>query len=235
MFSLFVDFAKPACGSLPSLSDRAPIHDILRAVQGVRKGLTMVPTVAMDRYHAPVTGPVLAIQLYFDCLADAEAAIAQGSPLTRLVADRLPELEGADASHQIMLVRPCPVRSSGSSASHVGCAFAVHYSGEPEDMNEWLTHYMAHHVPVMAMLPQVRELEVYTRVDWISASPWRRVDHFQRNKVVFDTPPLLESALNSPVRDRLKADFDLFPPFTGQSVHVPMEYEQIVFQAASSG
>jgi hypothetical protein len=44
----------------------------------------------------------------------------------------------------------------------------------------------------------------------------------QRNKVVFDSPAALTSALNSPVRHDMRASFGRFPPFTGPITHFPM-------------
>jgi hypothetical protein len=52
----------------------------------------------------------------------------------------------------------------------------------------------------MARFPGIRQIEIYTRLDWLGALPWRRVDYMQRNKVVFDSPAALKAALNSPVR-----------------------------------
>jgi hypothetical protein len=44
----------------------------------------------------------------------------------------------------------------------------------------------------------------------------------QRNKVVFDDVASLDAALASPVRARMKADFDSFPPYSGTTPHYPM-------------
>ena len=44
----------------------------------------------------------------------------------------------------------------------------------------------------------------------------------QRNKVVFDDPLALLAALASPVRARMKRDFDRFPTYSGSTPHYPM-------------
>ena len=49
-----------------------------------------------------------------------------------------------------------------------------------------------------------------------------RVQHMQRNKVVFDSAAALATALNSPVRHEMRAAFGRFPPFTGPITHFPM-------------
>jgi hypothetical protein len=74
----------------------------------------------------------------------------------------------------------------------------------------------------MKRFPGIRELEIYTRLDWCGFLPWRRVDYMQRNKVVFDDAASLNAALNSPVRDEMRIDFKQFPPFTGGNTHYPM-------------
>jgi hypothetical protein len=74
----------------------------------------------------------------------------------------------------------------------------------------------------MTQLPGLRELEVYTRLDWISALPFRRVNFFQRNKVAFDSEAALTSALHSPVRQKMREDYRAFPPFTGGNTHYAM-------------
>ncbi|MBV9539557.1 MAG: hypothetical protein JOY70_11535, partial [Acidisphaera sp.] len=55
-----------------------------------------------------------------------------------------------------------------------------------------------------------------------SALPAIRGAAFQRNKVVFDDAKSLEAALNSPVRDEMRADFHRFPPFEGRNTHYAM-------------
>ena len=74
----------------------------------------------------------------------------------------------------------------------------------------------------MTRFPGIRRVEVCTRIDWCGALPWTRVDHMQRNKVVFDDAAALTAALNSPVRHEMRADFADFLPFTGPVSHFPM-------------
>jgi hypothetical protein len=74
----------------------------------------------------------------------------------------------------------------------------------------------------MRTFPQVRQIEIYTRIDWIDRLPSRRAEHMQRNKIVFDNPKALEHALKSEVIKRMRADFDRFPPFSGGNKHYPM-------------
>ena len=104
----------------------------------------------------------------------------------------------------------------------------VAYEGEADDLNAWLSHYIAHHPPIMARFPGIRAIEVCTRIDWCSAVPWTRVHHMQRNSVAFDDAAALDAALHSPVRDEMRADFHTFPPFSGRTSHYPMATQTVI-------
>jgi uncharacterized protein (TIGR02118 family) len=95
----------------------------------------------------------------------------------------------------------------------------VAYEGPAEKMEAWLAHYLDRHVPLMTRLPAVREVEVYTRLDWRTSLPWRQVDYMQRNKVVFDDADALTAALSSPIRREMRACYESFPPFSGATPH----------------
>jgi len=49
----------------------------------------------------------------------------------------------------------------------------------------------------------------------------------QRNKVVFDSAEALTAALNSPVRDEMRADYKQFPSFSGENAHFAMATREI--------
>jgi hypothetical protein len=123
-----------------------------------------------------------------------------------------------------MLTRVFPVPDARfrTADGALPCTYLVDYPGEADDPNQWLAHYIAHHPPIMARFPGIREIEIYTRIDWCGCLPWQRVDHLQRNKVVFDSPADLTTALNSPVRHEMRADFNRFPPYRGGNTHYPM-------------
>ena len=74
-------------------------------------------------------------------------------------------------------------------------------------MGAWLAHYLENHTRIMATFPGIREVEVCSRIDWCGALPWPRVDHMQRNKVVFDDGDALKAAMTSPVMQDMRADF----------------------------
>jgi uncharacterized protein (TIGR02118 family) len=194
------------------------IAALVRATPGLTAARLYTPERAHDPYLHDGAPPPLALQLYLVDIAALEAALGAGGHLQALAA-LLPR-----ATHQAMLARdfrvPDPV--SRTPAGALPCTYLVHYPGPAEDLNAWLTHYIAHHPPIMARFPGIREIEICTRLDWCDAMKWPRADAMQRNKVVFDSAEALTAALNSPVRHEMRADFAKFPPYRGGNLHYPM-------------
>jgi hypothetical protein len=75
----------------------------------------------------------------------------------------------------------------------------------------------------MVRFPNIREAEIFTRVDSPNTLGVGCVDLMQRNKVVFDSPSALNDALSSDVRHEMREDGRRFPPFSGGSSHYAVE------------
>jgi hypothetical protein len=230
MFSHFLTFIDPDPGARLDNSDRASLMTLLRGIPNLARAHLLSPAVARDRYFDDGSPPMLTIQLYFERLETLEAAAGPGGALPAIARAMPPSLRRATGSHQVMWTRPFPTLQAPTvqPESRRSCAFLVHYPGEAQDLNAWLSHYLRHHPQIMFHFPGIREIEIHTRVDWIDALPWQRVHYFQRNKIVFDSPAALEQALHAPTREQMKADRAGFPPFSGGNVHYPMECETIV-------
>jgi uncharacterized protein (TIGR02118 family) len=221
VFSYFVTFIDADPQALLSADDRAALTRLVRRIPGLVCAQLLSPAAARDPYIDDGPAPMLTLQLYFERLEALEAAagtLAAGIP---------PGLARAQVFHQAMWTRFFPVPEPIDTPRH-SCSFLVHYPGEPESLNEWLRYYMSHHVPLMCRFHGVRAVEVYTRVDWVDVLPWRRVHHFQRNKIVFDSAAALERALHSPVREQMKADRASFPAFSGGNAHYALATQTIV-------
>ena len=188
-------------------------------VPGLANGLVFTPATTSDPYLDDGRPPVLALQLDFSTIEPLEAALARDGALHGL-APLLPA--DAEVEEQAMLARGFPVAGAGRPGERA-CTYLVTYEGAPEDPNAWHTYYIAHHPPIMARFPGIREIAIFTRLDWCSAFPARRGEAFQRNKVVFDDQVALTAALNSPVRHEMRADFKNFPNFAGANTHYPMD------------
>lgn len=218
---LFLSFraaAEPI--AIPS-DEVARVHDLVAGLPGLRRALVHLAAArADDPYLDDGTPPALVLQLYFADLPALEAACARDGALQALAdAARFPRLAACEAVQQAMLVREFAVADPRIRAEDAYCTYLVAYEGEAEDLNRWLDHYLAHHTVCMARFPDIRELEVYTRLDWVSFLPFRRVAFMQRNKVAFDSLAALSAALQSPVRHEMRADYQSFPPFTGTVPH----------------
>lgn len=99
-------------------------------------------------------------------------------------------------------------------------SLVVHYYGPVDDAASFAVHYVAHHPPILARLPGVREVLCYVPVG--PALPgWPADPTVIRNEVRFDSMDALLQALASPVLAELRADSQAFPPF-GRSTHYPM-------------
>jgi hypothetical protein len=225
---LFLSFRTGA--NAPVDAELARLDEVLRATPGLDKALVHGSTQASDPqasdpYVKDGAPPQLVLQLYFAELPKLEGALAHNGPLAVLMSrQQFPALADADVTQQAMVVRafavPEPALRNASGTPY--CTYLVSYEGEAEDLNAWHAHYLAKHTVHMACFPGIRELEVYTRLDWVSVLPWPRVNFMQRNKVAFDSPEALTQALHSPVRHEMRADYKTFPAFTGPTNHFAM-------------
>jgi hypothetical protein len=209
----------------PDAGEMARLDGLLRATPRLLKALVHTPERATDPYLDDGPPPQLVLQLYFAELPDLEAALARDGHLGALLSrDAYPQLADADVTQQAMLVRTfaVPEPTFGTAPGAPFCTYLVAYEGEAEDLNAWHGHYFANHTKHMARFPGIRELEIYTRLDWMSSLPCSCVSFMQRNKVVFDSADALTQALNSPIRHELRACFKTFPPFTGAITHHAM-------------
>ena len=226
-FCYLLSFENASPEARLSVSDKAGIASLVAATPALTHAEMHTPAVATDIYTADGPSPQLALQLYFDDLLELEAAISAKGHLLAL-ADRSawPSLAGATATQQAMYARHFEIAGAGRPTGP-RCSFLVHYPGPAEDFNVWLKHYVASHPPIMRRFPNIRQIEVLSRVDWIDAMPFARVSHMQRNRVVFDSPAALTAALQSPVRHEMRQDYQRFPPFDGGSFHFPALTETI--------
>jgi hypothetical protein len=220
---MFTWFATFMGAGEPGAAELAGLEGLLSGIGGLRKALIYTPSVTSDPYLDDGRPPSLVVQLYFPDIAAMEAALAVAGPLQAL-GGLLPSQAGAAVAQQAFVSRTYPVPDARfrTPAGELPCTYLVAYEGTADDLNVWLDHYIHHHPPIMAKFPDIRQIEIYTRLDWCGFLPWPRVDHMQRNKVVFDTQSALTAALNSPVRHEMRADFHNFPVFTGANTHYPM-------------
>lgn len=209
----------------PRSAGPAPLAEFtqrLADVPGATRAVVHVPADASDPYLKDEGPPSAVVQITFGDLGALEAASAADGALQAITDRRsFAWIGDAEITQQAMVVRAHRVPDPTPAAAPA-CTYLVAYEGTPQDYDAWLGHYHAHHVPLMLRLPGLRALEIYTRLDWISALPARRENAVQRNQVVFDSPAALTDALNSPIRHEMRRDFEASPPFDGHNTHFPM-------------
>ena len=226
MISLFMTFSDPAAERQIQSDDLAAVAALVGSIPNLTEGLLFTPLEQQvdHPYKADGSGPVFGLQLRFPDLFACEAALDRGGIPARIATGAgLTSLAGLEITHQVMVTRSFPVDvDKHPGGTSTPCSYLVHYPGPAEDLNAWHLHYLGHHPSIMRTFPEVRQIEIYTCVDWVDRLPSRRVEYMQRNKLVFDSPEALSRALTSNVIKRMRADFVQFPPFKGGNKHFPM-------------
>jgi uncharacterized protein (TIGR02118 family) len=220
---LFLIATERATTDVAQTVDLQAIHSITATMPGLKRAVVHTPVEggANDPYLHAEAPPRCTLQLYFGSIDGLENVLREGGNAHALL--NLTGLKECDLTQQVMAVRRFPVPDPGSQpANDPRCTYMVSYEGPAEDLNAWLGHYIDSHPPIMARFPGIREIEIYTRMDYRGTLPVARSNAMQRNKVVFDSPGALNAALASPVRHEMRADFKNFPPFSGANLHFPM-------------
>lgn len=226
MISFFMTFSDPAGEGRISSDDLAAAASMIGTVPQMTEGLlfTQLEHPVEHPYKADGAGPAFAVQLRFPDLFSCEAALDRGGVVADLAAGGgLPSLRGLNVTHQAMVTRSFPVDAPAHpKGTQNPCSYLVHYPGPADDLNAWHLHYLEHHPKIMRTFPNVRQVEIYSGIDWVDRLPSQREAHMQRNKLVFDSPDALSHALTSDVIKRMRADFVQFPPYAGGNKHFPM-------------
>src|SRR3990170_1184765 len=187
LFSYFIVYHRGTSrGAGVGDADKARFVEIVGATPRLRKALVYTPEAASDPYVQGEAPPLLAAQLYFADIADLEAALAPTGHLQALAAPGvLPSLAGAVVAQQAMLTRTVPVPDPvfRTAPGKLPCSYLVAYPGPAEDLNRWLSFYVASHPVPMAKLPGIREIEILTRIDWCGFLAFPRASDMLRNKV----------------------------------------------------
>ncbi|MBI3704457.1 MAG: EthD family reductase [Rhizobiales bacterium] len=107
-------------------------------------------------------------------------------------------------------------------------SYSVRYHRPAEDEARFVDFYLASHPPLLARLPNVRNVICYLPVQGIDPAGLPSADYMLGNEVVFDSIEAFNAAMASEARRQLRADFSRFPRFTGRNTHHPMERTRIV-------
>lgn len=225
--SFFVTgFNRQKPGARLSATQRDDLGAALGGLAGLARCEIGVPA-EVQTYHGDTPVPVLALRLDFPTLPELERQLGEGGGVSALAASPLWRSLPQDEVSQQAMLRRSYLDQLALGGVETGCDYLVHYPGPAEDFNLWLRHYLGHHAPIMTTFPKVRAVDVYTRLDWCDALPWRREAHMQRNRIALDSVQDLVAALGSPVREHMRQDHERFPPYGGGSRHYPMHVTRL--------
>lgn len=211
------------------------LGQLVRNCPGLLAGHILTPAVASDPHYPDASGsPTLILQLEFPNITTLESHLRPSGHLGCLVQSNfLPNLRGSRVGQQAMLKRSYAVPSPNQRSIEGGISYWVEYSGPAEDENAWHKHYVDHHPQLLAQLPGIRCIEIYTPVVMICGLPLNVRPSMQRNKTVFDSVDAMRAAMQSPARDALRQDFQQFPAWQGTALHFP--FNTITYLGNTSG
>jgi len=187
------------------------------------------PASASDPLLGDEVPPLLVAQLRFATLARAERALA--SAAVSRAHDEFQDVPVSNWHADIEVMRGQVYPEAGEAkgdTTTVPVTYLVEYQRPADDEAVFIEYYCANHPPIMAELPEIRRLEIYTPVDWSNPLALDRADHMLMCDVSFNDVDALTAALHSDVRHRLREDYDTFPPFTGRVGHYPMRRVRVM-------
>jgi hypothetical protein len=202
--------AVPAWTALPGLT----AVDLYQSVRGNTH----------DPFNSDGPGPLLIAMLQFPTQQKLEAGLADPR-FKQSVATR-PGLTTTGTSFERRFYpvagapNPGPLRAPFS--------YVVRYHQPAENVEEFVSHYIADHPPILGKLPEIRSVLCYLPIEQTAAAVLPPADYMVGNEVVFDTPEAFNAAMASPVRFDLRAHFRNFPKFTGKNTHFPMMRRQML-------
>jgi uncharacterized protein (TIGR02118 family) len=101
-------------------------------------------------------------------------------------------------------------------------SYVVRYHRPAEDERAFVAHYLADHPALLSRLPNIRAVLCYLPIDWQDPNALTSADYMLGNEVAFDSIEHFNAAMQSPVRQEMRAHYRKFPPFSGRNTHYPM-------------
>ena len=105
-------------------------------------------------------------------------------------------------------------------------SYFVRYDIDSPRIDEFISYYREHHVPVLARWPGMKRVVLHTRLDWQDPSPVNRGRSVLLAQMEFESAQALNAALASEGRAEARRDFARFPPFEGTVTHQAMQSDE---------
>jgi uncharacterized protein (TIGR02118 family) len=202
--------------------------ELVKRLPGVKSLLVMTRRAYDDPFLKDESGPLLVTHVVFDDLAALErAALSDERLAARADVANFPPFEGT-VSYQAMrdeyyAPNPAPLARPRAPA----CYFVL-YHRPAEDEAAFVDFYRRSHPPLLADLPGIREVGVFTPLDWRDRPFVARSDLMLANLIAFDSEAAFQTALASPARRKVRRDVEQFPRYTGKCAHTAMTRRCIV-------
>jgi hypothetical protein len=184
------------------------------------------PLSVEDPYLGCESGKLLVVQADFTKPAGLEAALANAAVADALAA--MPRNGDFQVTTEAFRVRHFPLLDGSSPPRRAPVSFVVRYYFPVAKAQAFRDHYCAHHPPIMARFPRIRNILCYSPVDWRDVNRLMPANSFLGNEIVFDSIEDLNAAMASQVRHELRADYHHFPPHEGATSHHAM-YRRVLF------
>lgn len=104
--------------------------------------------------------------------------------------------------------------------------YVVRYHGSRQEAASFANHYERTHPPLLARLPRIRAIECYRPIVALRALHCEPADYLVGNEVEFDSAEDFNTAMASPARAALRADFDALPRVFRNNTHFAMRRER---------
>jgi uncharacterized protein (TIGR02118 family) len=196
--------------------------ELVKAFPGLRSLAVMTPLAYDDPHLGSEAGPFLVAHMTFDDIASLErAAMSDERLAARADVANFPPFEGR-ATYQAMRDEYRALGAAPATRSRASICYFVQYRRPADDEAAFVDFYRRSHVPLLAEFPGIRELAVFTPVDWRDRPFVTRADLLLANLTAFDSEADFRAALASDARRRVREDFARFPRFTGRCFHTAM-------------
>lgn len=179
--------------------------------------LLHTPSTTEDKYTKDGVSPYSIIELHTEDLHTLEKNIP-------LIKNMLAAINiNVEPIIQVMLAREFDTQTGSGSSLKNMFSYFVEYAGKTDSDTAWTNHYIKNHAAIMTRMPKIEAIFVYTAVMWLYPDQTQRFESLLCNRVSFPVQSDLESALNSPIRDELREDYESFPRFDGTCTHFAMD------------
>lgn len=107
-------------------------------------------------------------------------------------------------------------------------SYVVRYHRPAADEASFIRHYIETHPPLLAHLPDIRNIMCYVPIAWQEPDGLPSADYLIGNEVTFEHHEAFNTAMASPVRQELRAHFHTFPAYSGRNTHFAMHRTRLV-------